>query len=88
MTQQELAEKAGVSLRSIQYFEQGSDIRMENLVKILIALHLTDNLTLLVPDMDDRPSAYLKQAQGKTRQRASHKKRQPKAGGFRWGDEA
>ena len=88
MTQKELAEKAGVALRSVQYFEQGKDIRAENLIRILIALKLADNLAVLVPDMDNRPSALLKQAQGKTRQRASRKNPSARPGGFKWGDES
>ena len=87
MTQQELAEKAGISLRSLQYFEQGRDIRTEALIKILQALDLSNNLAVLVPDMDDRPSAYLKKAQNKTRQRARRKDAARKTGGFKWGDE-
>ena len=87
LTQQELAEKAGVSLRCLQYFEQGKDIRTEALIKILQALDLANNLSVLVPDMDDRPSAYLKKAQNKTRQRARRKDASTKNRVFKWGDE-
>ena len=87
MTQKELAAKAGISLRSLQYFENGKDIRTESLIRILTALDLEDNLHVLVPDLDDRPLAYLKQAQNKTKQRASRKGAAQKTGIFRWGDE-
>ena len=87
MTQKELAAKVGISLRSLQYFENGKDIRTESLIRILTALDLEDNLRALVPDLDDRPSAYLKQAQNKTRQRAPRKGIAQKNGTFRWGDE-
>lgn len=86
MTQKELAEKSGVSLRSIQYFEKGSEISLRYFIKLLIALDLGENLNVLIPDMDDRPSAYIAQAQGKVRKRASSVKKK-NSGEFKWGDE-
>ena len=87
LTQQELAEKAGISLRSLQNFEQGRDIRTESFIKILMALDLSDHLNALLPDPDDRPSAYFNRSQGHMRQRVSRRKNNPPATGFRWGDE-
>jgi transcriptional regulator with XRE-family HTH domain len=88
MTQKELAEKSGVSLRSIQYFENGREISLKYFIKILIALDLGENLNVLIPDMDDRPSAYMAQAQGKVRQRASSSSNKNDQGTFKWGDES
>lgn len=90
MTQQELAEKTGLSLRTIQYFENGKEIKLDSFVRILIALDLADNLEMLVPDPDNRPSAYLDLEKGRRKLRV----RSPKTDRysdrkehFVWGDE-
>lgn len=86
MTQKELSEKTGISLRSISRFESGEDIQFSNLIRILDALDLGENLELLVPDYRNRPSYYL--TKEKTRQRASSKqKRESESNGWKWGDE-
>ena len=56
MTQQELAEKSGVSIRSISRFESSGDITLSNFIKLLDALKLADKLELLIPDQSRRPS--------------------------------
>ena len=86
VTQKELAEKSGVSPRSITRFEQGEDIQLNNFLKILKALSLESNVEMLVPDQRSRPSYYLEQGQGKKRARASRKKTTSKET-FKWGDE-
>ena len=88
MTQKELAEKAGVSLRSIQYFEGGKEIQLSSLVKILIALDLGDNFDSLITNMDERPSAYLARAKDKVRKRVRKKAAEKNNGKFKWGDES
>lgn len=60
LTQKELAEKTGISLRSITRFEAGEDIQFGNLVKILTALNLGENIWLLVPDYKARPVYHLR----------------------------
>lgn len=85
LTQNELAEKSGVSLRSIQNFESGKDIQFGNLIKLLNALDLGENLEMLIPDVLIRPSAYLQEEQ--PRKRCSKKKQIPASGEFVWGDE-
>ncbi len=84
MTQKELAGKSGVSLRCIQNFEHGEDIQLNNFIKLLHALDLAENMDLLIPDMTQRPSAFLEKT--KTRKRAP--KTQAGDGTFQWGDEA
>ena len=83
MTRDELAEKSFVSLRTIARFESGNDISLSNLVKLLTALELTENIDLLIPDSNNRPSSYI---QGYTaRKRAGKKKENKKE--WKWGDE-
>lgn len=83
MTQKELADKTGISVRSISRFENGEDISLSAFLKVLRALELDNHLDVLVPDYKKRPSAYLESE--KKRQRASSKKNQKKS--FVWGDE-
>lgn len=86
MTQQELAEKTNISLRSISRFESGEDIQFSNLIKILYALDLGQNIELLVPDNRERPSYHL--TEEKVRQRASRNRKKPEnEGNWKWGDE-
>ena len=86
LTQKELADKSGVSQRSISRFEGGDDIQLSNLIKILIALDLADHLSLLVPDNTQRPSYFLNEEKAKMRVRA-RKKPEATGEGFQWGDE-
>lgn len=84
MTQKELADKSGVSIRSIQNFEHGEDIQLSNLIKITKALGLGDNLLMLVPDVSKKPSMYLEQTKKKFRVRKPIKQEDT---AFKWGDE-
>ena len=84
MTQAEMAEKTGISSRSITRFENGGDISLSAFLKILDALDLSNNVSLLIPDQSKRPSYYL--AKEKKRQRAT-KKSNIVNKDFKWGDE-
>ena len=84
MTQKELADKSGVSIRSISRFENGEDISLSLFIKILKALDLDDRLDMVVPDQSKRPSYYLESE--KKRKRASRKKKDT-GKVFVWGDE-
>ena len=86
ISQKELSERSGVSLRSIQYFEGGKGIQLESLIKLLMALGLDLNLDMLIPDVDKRPSAYLTREKKQERKRVGHKKN-VNSKEFRWGDE-
>ena len=85
MTQKELADKSGVSLRTLNNFENGKGITLENFIKLLIALDLDRNLNVLIPDVYDRPSAHLNE--GKRKQRYRAPKSKPDDNVFKWGDE-
>lgn len=85
LTQAELSEKSGLSLRSIQLFENGADIKLSNFIKILEALDLADNMEVLVPDVTQRPSYMVKQTYLKKRVRKTDK--QVNKSTFKWGDE-
>ncbi len=84
LSQQELEEKSGVSVKSISRLEQGSSsVQLENFIKLLIALDLGDNINCLIPDQTQRPSYYIKP---KEPQRVSKKKIDTKQ--FQWGEDS
>ena len=85
-----LAAQAGVSTPTVQRIEQGSSTQATNLLRILRALKLLDNLDALIPQPAVSPIQQARM-RGKLRQRASS----PSSGGirepppeWRWEDEA
>lgn len=85
LTQKQLADRAGVSLRSIQRFEQGEDIQFSTLIKLLNALGLDGNIDMLVPDVSKRPSAYVDDIVKRQRVRISKTAKQLDS--FTWGED-
>ena len=87
LTQKEFAEKAGISTRTLSVAENGGDLRMDSLLRILRVLGYLENLNTLLPEMVINPADYADL--GKKRQRVS-KKRKPNqdSSGWKWGDEA
>ena len=75
LSQKDLEEKTGVSLRSISRFEQGASIQLDNFIKLLTALNLDDRLELLADDQSKRPSNYLENNY-KVKQRVHKKDKQ------------
>lgn len=90
MTQKELSEKSGVSVGSIQRFENNGGILLTNLIRILQALNLDQNLDLLIPDQTERPSYQLALEKNEVRARATSpsKRQHKKNGSWKWGDES
>ena len=68
MTQQEVAERAGISLYTVAQIEQGKSVSLSMLVPVLRVLRLLDNLELLLPEMGPSPIEMMKRA-GKIPQR-------------------
>ena len=85
LSQQELEDLTGVSVRSISRLEQGYSVQLDTLLKILLALDLGDNIELLVPDQTKRPSYYLEQSDD--RPKRVRKRRENENKSFKWGDE-
>ena len=84
VTQKELADRSGVSDKSIVRLEKGQSVSLENLIRILNALGLAQNLEMLVPDQRRRPSYYV-DGDKNVRRRARKKKTVQR---MKWGDEA
>ncbi len=76
-TQATLAKEAGVSQRTLHRLERGHSIQTSNLIRVLRALRLLENLEALVPAPAASPIQQLK-LHGKKRQRASSSSDAPK----------
>lgn len=85
LTQDELAQEAGVSRSTVARFEQGESTQVTNLVRILRALGLLSNLDKLVPEPGVSPVQQLRMG-GKSRRRASRKTRRAVEEPWSWGD--
>ena len=83
MSQQELADKTGVSKRSISRLEQVETVNTDSLFKILLALGLGDNIEQLVPNQTKRPSYYLEKSERVPKRARKRSEKKP----FMWGDE-
>ena len=87
LTQKEMAEKAGVSPRTVERIENGENVKIENLLNILRTFGLLENLNTLIPEQEVPPSVLLDR--GKKRVRAvSRKMGNAKDSEWKWGDEA
>ena len=88
LTQEALAEEAGVSRATIRRLESGQSTQLGNLIRILRALRLEGNLDVLVPEPTLRPLESLERA-GKERQRASSPREEERTDteGWRWGED-
>lgn len=71
LTQAALAEKAGVSKRTVERVEAGLSAQMESVIRIFRVLDLLEGLDLLIPATTGTTPMDLLKRQGKKRQRAS-----------------
>jgi transcriptional regulator with XRE-family HTH domain len=73
LTQQELADKAGISLFTVTQVEKGKPVSCSTLIAILRVLRMLDNFEMLIPEMEVSPIEQMK-LQGKISKRIRHKK--------------
>ena len=59
-TQQQLAERAGVSLFTVGQIEKGKPVSVSMLIAVMRVLRLLDNLELLLPEQEISPVELLK----------------------------
>ena len=77
ITQQELADQAGVSKRSVERLEYGAvALQLTSFIRICRALDLLEHLDLFIPEPGISPMQLLK-LHGKKRKRGSGKKIPP-----------
>lgn len=87
LSQAQLAEEAGVSLRTLQRLEGGESTQAANLMRVLRALDLMANLEALVPEPAVSPIQQLATGES-VRRRASSRSDQPTPKEpWSWGDE-
>ena len=87
LTQAALAREAGVSLPTLQRMEAGRSTQTSNLVRVLRALGLLENIDALVPESPVSPLLQLK-LKGRERKRASSSEVKETDGpGWSWGDD-
>lgn len=73
LTQDEIASIAGVSPLTVFNLEKGNSVSLSNFIRVLRALGLLDNLSLLLPDTQLTPQQkFLYRTE--TRQRVKHRK--------------
>lgn len=72
VTQEDLSEKAGVSLSTIVRMENGKGCSLGAFLSVCRILGMTENLDLLIPEYQERPTEILDRK--KKRQRASKSK--------------
>ncbi|HAE42491.1 MAG TPA: transcriptional regulator [Clostridiales bacterium] len=86
MTQEELANDAGVSLRTMVRLENGKGVSLDTFIRVLIALGIQQNLETLLPDPSIRPIDRVN-LKGNERKRASSKSTELEKKPWSWGDE-
>jgi putative transcriptional regulator len=74
LTQSDVAERAGLARKTVLNAEKGK-VQLENLMAIMIALDLTEQLDRFLPAPEISP-LQLAKLQGKQRQRASGQRRE------------
>lgn len=89
LTQQQLAEQAGLGLRTVQRLELGAAAtQLSGFVRVCRVLGLMENLETFIPEPAVSPMAQLKQT-GRKRQRATGRKAaSEQAKPWTWGDES
>lgn len=86
LSQIELAERTGISAKTIANMEDGMQSNSLTLIRVLRALNLLDNLELLAPCQDIRPIDFLRYNQNAP-ERVSRKRHEKVARTWKWGDE-
>ena len=80
LSQAELARRAGISLRTLQYLEAGRETTLQTVIRVLRAVDRLAPLEVLLPEPGPSP-IQLARLQGRERQRASRPRRQPQEKG-------
>lgn len=86
LTQAQLAENCALPKRSVERIENGENKSLVNLLFVLRAMNLLDNISLLVPEQELRPTDIVMNKKQKVR--VCHKKNaQDEKPKIKWGDE-
>ena len=85
ITQEQLAEEAGVSTRTIGRLEKGQGVSMDTFIRVMMALNIQQNLEALLPDPNVRPIERVGMGAAE-RKRARPAKSMDELPGWSWGD--
>jgi len=85
ITQEQLAEEAGVSTRTIGRLEKGQGVSMDTFIRVMMALNIQQNLEALMPDPNVRPIERVGMGAGE-RKRARPAKSLDESPSWSWGD--
>ena len=85
LTQQDVSDQTGISLRTIKRIEMGRDCQFLTMIRLLQAYDLIDRLNVLVPEPSRSPIQFIEQQQN-SRKRVSKTAKQTKP--WKWGDES
>ena len=85
LSQHDFAAKAGISTRTLSAAENGEDIRISSLIRILRTLNCLENIDLLLPELAFDPESY--RTLGKERKRVSRTSEGKDTSEWKWGDE-
>lgn len=85
ISQADFAKEAGISTHTLSVVENGGDVRLSNLIRILRVMNSLDNLNLLLPELSVNPEDYL--VLKKERERTSTKYKDDFSRKWKWGDE-
>jgi transcriptional regulator with XRE-family HTH domain len=88
VSQAALAKEAGMARFTLQRIEEGQSSSTTNLVKLLRALDLLEELDALIPEPADRPvDQLLRRSERRQRAGSPRKRRDEGPSQWRWGDE-
>ena len=85
LSQQDFAAKAGISTRTLSAAENGEDIRLSNLLRILRTLGCLENIDMLLPELAFDPESY--RTLGRERKRVARTSEGKDTSEWKWGDE-
>jgi transcriptional regulator with XRE-family HTH domain len=86
ITQLQLAEEAGIALRTVRRMEKGLGVSLDTFIRVLTALGLQANFEILLPDPQVRPMERAAE-KGRERKYARPKGKKSESTGWTWGDE-
>lgn len=84
MTQKDVVEATGMSLRTLRNIESGKDAAFSSIIRVMRALRVLDSLDNAVPEPGMNPGEIFRL--GKERERV--RRRRDSHGTWKWGDEA
>lgn len=86
LTQRQLAERAAVSLNTLNRLENGRNASLDTLIRVLEALDLGDRLDALAPPADVRPVDRVRTTARTERKRATGAGHEAATAPWSWGE--